>query len=429
MSYGSVTSVRGNDGCYNSKLGLLDSKLMAHREPFAETVTAFEPPARRHVLIRSSSGGFLGTEDGAGIAVFDHVDDKAVWDEADDGFRHVVTGAHVTAEPGDSGTCRLRFEDAAVGVDGRAADEGALFTPGHGPERLPSEYLRAFREHGWVCLTGILAPDIVDELHRVSCTGPYADREYDRSRQPLCQTHALARQAVEPVSLWLLREYMGTNNIRLGHTPSFAILGKDDGERDVQGWHSDFPYLWGIGGRASGGGRIPVLPGDLVLGVQRNVCVSEFTKVGGATAFKLGSHALNSGPPEDWGTGNTYGQRGYRKEHGLPYNGPDADIVEAPPGSIILYDSRTWHRAGVNRTDVRRAAILQAMIPSYVMPFFDTSGAYKEFLASPVADQLDEHERGEFQELMVHKVGRMAITTDRELTELTRTASQPGSAY
>ena len=176
-----------------------------------------------------------------------------------------------------------------------------------------------------------------------------------------------------------------------------------------------------------------MLPGEIVLGVQRNVCVSEFTKVGGATAFKLGSHALNTGPPDEWGTGNTYARRGFRKSHGLPYNGPDADIVEAPPGSIILYDSRTWHRAGVNRTDDRRAAILQAMIPNYVMPFIDTSGTYKEYLASPVPAQLDERERREFQDLMVHKIvgpgGQVAIAPDRELTALTKDGAQQAGAY
>lgn len=403
---------------------------MAHEERFAETVTRFDPPVHHHLLIRAPNGEFLGTADGRQLAGFDHADDKSVWDATDGGYRHVVTGLTLEADPNGDGSCRMRLGGGLVGADGSLSEEGAAFVPGHGPERLPSESLREFRANGWVCLTSILEPETVDELHRVSCTGPYADRGYDRSRQPLCQTPALAQQAVEPVSLWLLREYMGTDNIRLGHTPSFAILGRDDGERDVQGWHSDFPYLWGIGGRANGGGRIPALPGDIVLGVQRNVCVSEFTKEGGATAFKLGSHALNSGPPERWGTGNTYAQRGYRKTHGLPYNGPDADIVEAPPGSIILYDSRTWHRAGVNRTEVRRAAILQAMIPGYVMPFFDTSGAYKEFRKSPVHDQLDERERREFQELMVHKIGgQAAITTDRDLTELTRDSNQPASAY
>ena len=405
---------------------------MAHAEPFAETVTRFDPPARHHVLIRAPAGDFLGTADGAGLAAYDHVDDKAIWDETDGGYRHVVSGLTLEAQASGDG-CKLRRRSVLVGADGSPCNDGAVFNPGHGPEKLPSESLRDFRDNGWVCLTSILAPEIVDELHRVSCTGPYAGGEYDRSRQPLCQGLALAQTAVEPVSLWLMRQYMGTDNIRLGHTPSFAILGKDDGERDVQGWHSDFPYLWGIGGRANGGGRIPVRPGEIVLGVQRNVCVSEFTKVGGATAFKLGSHALNSGPPESWGTGNTYTQRGYRKAHGLPYNGPDADIVEAPPGSILLYDSRTWHRAGVNRTDVRRAAILQAMIPGYVMPFIDTSASYKEFLASPVPGQLTEHDRRELQELMVHKIvgpgGQVAIAADRELTELTKSSNQQSSAY
>lgn len=405
---------------------------MAHAELFAETVTRFETPTHHHVLIRAPDGEFLGTADGRDLAVYDHVDDKAVWDATDGGYRHVVTGLSIETRPNGDAGCALRYDGHPVGADGSCVEEAAAFHPGHGPEKLPSESLGEFRDNGWVCLNGILSPEIVDELHRASCTGPYAEGEYDRSRHPISHAPAMVRQTVEPVSLWLLRQYLGTDNIRLGHTPNFAILGRDDGERDVQGWHSDFPYLWGIGGRANGGGRIPVLPGDIVLGVQRNVCVSEFTKVGGATAFKLGSHALNTGPPDEWGTGNTYGKRGYRKSHGLPYNGPDADIVEAPPGSIILYDSRTWHRAGVNRTDIRRAAILQAMIPNYVMPFIDTSGAYKEYLASPVPDQLNEQERREFQELMVHKIvgpgGQVAIAPDRELTALARDGQQ-ASAY
>ena len=408
---------------------------MAHTELFAETVTKVDPPVHHHVLIQAPDGDFLGNADGAATATYDHVDDKAVWDAVPGGYRHVVTGLEL-ATATDGGTCRLRQGDAYLAADGSANEanrDSASFTPVHGPEKLPSASLREFRENGWVCLNSVLSPELVDELHKVACTGPYRDREFDRSRQPLSQNPALAKTAVEPVSLWLLRQYMGTDSVRLGHTPSFAILGQDDGERDVQGWHSDFPYLWGIGGRPRGG-RIPVLPGEIVLGVQRNVCVSAFTKEGGATAFKLGSHALNSGPPESWGTGNAYRQRGYRKTHGLPYNGPDADIVEAPPGSIILYDSRTWHRAGVNRTEERRTAILQAMIPNYVMPFIDTSAAYKEFLASPVPGQLTGRERRDLQELMLHMIvgpgGQAAISPDRELTELARGNGKPqASAY
>ena len=164
------------------------------------------------------------------------------------------------------------------------------------------------------------------------------------------------------------------------------------------------------------------MSGELSMGVQRNICVSEFTRENGATCFKLGTHALNSGPPEEWGTGSIYAQRGHRAEHGLPYEGPETDIVEAPAGSIILYDSRTWHRAGVNRTDQRRAAILQAMTPSFLMPFGDTSQPYKQFMKGPIIDQLLSRDQKDFAELMVHKVigpgGMGAITVDKELTGL-----------
>ena len=152
--------------------------------------------------------------------------------------------------------------------------------------------------------------------------------------------------------------------------------------------------------------------------MQRNVCVSAFSKERGATAFKLGSHALDRGPPETWGTATAYARPGYRAAHGLPYNGPDADVVEAPAGSIILYDSRTWHRAGVNRTDQKRAAMLQAMTPMFVMPKNDTSAAYKHFLGSPAHQQINPRERAELQRLMVHRFlgpgGRHAITADPE---------------
>ena len=47
-----------------------------------------------------------------------------------------------------------------------------------------------------------------------------------------------------------------------------------------------------------------------------------------------------------------------------------------------------------------------------------------------MAEKLDEHERHEFQELMVHRIGgQVAITMDRELPELTKSAKQEASAY
>ncbi len=266
-----------------------------------------------------------------------------------------------------------------------------------------------------------MSPHAIEELQRVSCTGKWDHEELDRSLPTLTQSVEVSRAATEPVSLWLMREYMQCREIRLAHRPGFAVVAPDDGERKVGEWHSDYPYLWGIARNSSDGNRIvPHNAPNLVLGVQRNLCVTEFKRENGATCFKLGSHTLGEGPPLEWGDGNTYREEGSRKAKGLPYTGPEADVVEAPPGSYVIYDSRTWHRAGVNRTNKKRAAMLQAVVPMYIMPFMETARPYKEFLASPLASQLTEREHIELEALLVSRIdgpqGRFAITVDEELS-------------
>ena len=210
-------------------------------------------------------------------------------------------------------------------------------------------------------------------------------------------------QTTEPVSLWIMRQYLRTDRIRFAHSPSMNVLRPDDGERAVQGWHSDYPYLWGTPPE-SGGDQVPTGGGDLLLGIQRNICVTDFTKANGATCFKLGSHSANVGPPKEWGIWTDYMRPGHRAEHGLLYGGPDVDTIEAPAGSIILYDTRTWHRAGVNRTGAKRAAILQAVTPRFVMPFIDMSQPYKALLQSPIMDELNDLQKRELASLMVREV-------------------------
>ena len=62
--------------------------------------------------------------------------------------------------------------------------------------------------------------------------------------------------------------------------------------------------------------------------------------------FTPGSHLVDSGPPDEWNAPLQNGE--------LPYSGPQATVLEAPSGSMILYDARTWHRAGYNRSDHKR---------------------------------------------------------------------------
>ena len=95
-----------------------------------------------------------------------------------------------------------------------------MFSAGHGPAHLPSAYLESFRENGWVCLPSIVAPDILEELERVSCTGRWEAETYERRVPPLNETAAVAKIITEPVSLWLMRQYMKTHEI-----PPRALTG------------------------------------------------------------------------------------------------------------------------------------------------------------------------------------------------------------
>ena len=388
---------------------------------YAPTVVAVAKPVRHYRYLHAPNGDWLAVQDGQTLRVQGHVDDAAIWDAADGGFRHVASGVELEADATDvECATKLRLRGAELNAEG-AQGAGADFTVGHGPEKLPSESLRELRQQGWVSLACILPPSVVDGLQQVGCVDAYEGREAVR-KPALAQHPAVTKVTVEPVSLWLTREYMRIRDIRLGHSPNVTALPRDDGKREVQGWHTDFPYLWGTGD------RIPVpsgnSAGDIVLGMQRNVCVSDFRKDNGATLFKLGSHASNSPPPKEWGRSTQTYRKGNRASRGLPYGGPEADVVEAPAGSIVLYDARTWHRAGINQTDRKRGAMIQAIVPGFIVPFMDTSATYKAFLASAARDQLSERERKELDKLMVHKIvgpaGVFAITVDPELTERAR---------
>ena len=380
-------------------------------------VVAVPKPARHYRYLLAPNGDWLGTEDGETLRAQGHVDDAAIWQAQDGGFKHVATGLALDADDTrlESAT-RLRLRGKEVDADG-GAGPGADFTVGHGPEKLPSAYLGELNEQGWVSLTCVLPSAVLDGLQKVGGVDAYEGRER-QSKPPLAQHPAVAKVSAEPISLWLTRMYLHTQDIRLGHAPNVNALPQDDGAREVQGWHTDFPYLWGTGD------RIPLPSGDLVLGMQRNVCVSDFRKDNGATLFKLGSHRSNRPPPLDWGRSTQTYRRGNRANFGLPYGGPEADVIEAPAGTIILYDARTWHRAGMNSTARKRGAMIQAIVPGFIMPFMDTSATYKAFLASDAYQQVTERERKELERLLVHKIagpaGVFAITVDEELTARVR---------
>lgn len=79
-------------------------------------------------------------------------------------------------------------------------------------------------------------------------------------------------------------------------------------------------------------------------------CLDDFTEANGATRFAPGSHKLNRAPRAD-----------------------EQDVatipMEAPAGSIVVFESRVWHKTGFNRTKNERRAGVFAW---YTKPIYRT---------------------------------------------------------
>ena len=70
------------------------------------------------------------------------------------------------------------------------------------------------------------------------------------------------------------------------------------------------------------------------------------------------------------------------------------------------------HRTHRNRTSADRCAILNCVIPQWVMPMLDQSAEYERFVASGVGEvALTARERRDADMVMQNKVGGMPIRT------------------
>ena len=349
---------------------------MANQAEFQERVVRLARPKRHFVFLAAPDGAMLGVDDDGALGLYDDGDDRVIWDRWADDLRHVATGKSIAADT----------PAVAVGA------EQVPITISHGPEKMPSEYLAHLRREGWVCLTSALPPDIVDGLQRVAGTDRYAHLTMSNASPKVCQHSAVGKAITEPVSLWLIRRYVGTRDLHLGHPPGLTALPPYDGKRRVQGWHADIPYIPSIGGHPVADREGPIKA------VQRNVCVSDFTKRNGATAYKLGSHLAATNPPPAWNPGRNGDDPAAR-----PYSGPEADVIEAPAGSIVLYDARTWHRAGFNHSPNKRGAMLMSFQTADVIPKRDTRPTCKRLHDSPVYQEFDARQQREITELLMNQ--------------------------
>ena len=203
-------------------------------------------------------------------------------------------------------------------------------------------------EHGICAVGGVLTGDVLgtvrDELYAAAADDRTRGREqafaldyaHDTSNQRVW--NVLSRAPVftdlveHPIALHLLRSVLGWPML-LGNL-SANITGPGGGEMVLHADQIFVPTPW------------PVEP----QGANAAWCVDEFAADNGATCFVPGSHRLNRPPSMD-----------------------DAGVepvpLEAPAGTLVVFDSRIWHRTGNNTTTDRHRA---GIFGWYTRPIYRT---------------------------------------------------------
>jgi ectoine hydroxylase-related dioxygenase (phytanoyl-CoA dioxygenase family) len=192
------------------------------------------------------------------------------------------------------------------------------------------------REHGICAVTGVLGDEQLRAVRDALYDAAAQDRARSREQKfaldhPTDDTNqrvwnVLSRSPVfidlveHPIALRLLRSVLGWPML-LGNL-SANITGPGGGEMVLHADQIFVPQPW------------PPEP----QGANAAWCVDDFRADNGATCFVPGSHLRNRLP--------------------VPGDVTDAVPYEAPAGSVVVFDSRLWHRTGNNTTaDERRAGI------------------------------------------------------------------------
>ncbi len=167
---------------------------------------------------------------------------------------------------------------------------------------------------------------LIDEIYARQCEEVggedklVAMNDADIARCLLAYSDEYMSLALNPLLLSVARTLLGDNLVLLMQN---GIINRPDRPQFQTNWHRDLNYQHWVSTQP--------------LAISALVCLEDFSPETGGTTFLPGSHRFE--------------------------NFPSRDLVERfevtptlPAGSIILFDSMVFHRAGVNRSDrIRRA--------------------------------------------------------------------------
>jgi ectoine hydroxylase-related dioxygenase (phytanoyl-CoA dioxygenase family) len=138
------------------------------------------------------------------------------------------------------------------------------------------------------------------------------------------------RLAAHPRLMRLVSRLLGDNFILLGQN---AIVNQPNQQHDQAVWHRDLTYQHFVSSRP--------------LAISALYCIDDFTRLTGATTMLPASHRVESFPSQL-----------FVEKH--------QQIVEAPAGSIIVFDAMLYHRGGQNLSGRTRLGINHI----FVLPLF-----------------------------------------------------------
>jgi ectoine hydroxylase-related dioxygenase (phytanoyl-CoA dioxygenase family) len=140
-------------------------------------------------------------------------------------------------------------------------------------------------------------------------------------RSPLVYDDVFVRVAKHPMALAVARACLGD---KISLASQVGILNKPGAKNYVENWHRELQYQH--------------LTTSRPLAVQTLLTVDEFTKDNGATFFLHGTHLFENFPSDEF-------VRKWQTQ------------IEAPAGSLIMFDCLLYHRSAPNRSDRERLAI------------------------------------------------------------------------
>jgi ectoine hydroxylase-related dioxygenase (phytanoyl-CoA dioxygenase family) len=211
------------------------------------------------------------------------------------------------------------------------------------PLRLPSpakdvaQGLRDIAQYGVAIMPGVISGDVLkrcrDALYHAA-DSDFArgrnqrlalDYAHDHTNRRVC--NVLSRDpvfedlAAHPFAVNYVRELLGWP--ALLSNMSANITGPGGGEMVMHADQIFIPDPW------------PAAP----QGMNVAWCIDDFTDENGATRCVPGSHKLNRSPS-------------------LEEAKMDTVPLEAPAGSMIIFESRLWHKTGFNRTESQQRAAI-----------------------------------------------------------------------